>query len=1149
MIKKRLITLLLTMAMLLSSVSACLLGVSAATAGILNAGDAEFKASDTDVIEYLKGDAEKGYNFRVTAVATAQLVTKVKYPISKATFDLSLETTGAGSYGFFGISKDGAVQSNPTLIDSGNVNFIYEKVGTAGNALTISVINGTEKVNIATVQPVGGDTFKNPVINVSFVKKNFHWYLAVNGIVCNNIADNADKAQLDKYLGSDFFDKNSEGYFRFGINAVSAEQNTIYFKPLTTFANDWQVTANESFVYTSGSKKYEWRGQGITGSTVQSKIPVAATGTREAGHIIDFTGTDGWAQSSVGFDIQTTTFEFSPIFAEGHNKKFTAYLGFTANTALLKDHSPKPNDLVEIELTFNNRGINYKLITNTQSDLATPSMTDAVSICDAKIYNTETNYKDKLVGISFVNEKGADNKQHWYLKLSVNGSSYVCKADTAAGDVYYQFDNMVDGNVYLRIGTSEKVTHSIKMYCEVSDWNSGEKNNLSADDIAKINSIQQKINALNTAPDESNYKAVEKACEEIRSEMAEASQKVLDNIETQRLTDAEAAVTKLKALYEVGDWYVKDAVTVYSGDKWIDYSFAAKSGESVIATTSADYDITKYSLYWKGIYVPSAWFAFGLTTDMQSGLLPSSGDETVAFILTPSANALVVQYWDPVKRVAEYIGEKNEAGSYPDSVYSDFEYYNRSRQHTFTVVKLEDGHWYIKIDERIFNGKHFNTLDTYMDAHANNTKIRFAGYNGLGDCTVNIKDPTVDDTVVPDELKAEVKAFEDKVTALGGVAEVNSDNLTEKENRVNTLLAEYEALESKIKKYVSNKSELDAIKNRIEMLKQAASYGDWYPSKDNIKYDPKDEDGYYRFDDCLGTNGAYATTTKTYDITKNAIEWASLSIQHGSWFAISFTSDYTKEPLSSEVSDKITFICTMSNSDIVVQYWDNAKRQAIELQDLLFGNAMYSGFDIFNPDKSHTYGMTKGSDGHWYLYIDNVLFDGKFYETIDNFMEQYGKSAYMTFGAYKGFGGCYVRIVESEYSDGSVNIDYGDSVGTLTEAQKYLQLLEENYVKIWENDKATAEMAFKAWSKLDYRSQLDVEAVLMDDYYMWDIHDLVVTYAPELYVTSIDGSLPVTDVPQTGDIRTSRAIAAGICLMLSAASLAALIYYRKRTAE
>lgn len=1150
MTKKSLITLLLTLAILLSSVSACLIGVSAVTAGTITAGDATFKASDADIIEYLKGDAEKGYYFRVTSAATAQLVTEAKYPISKLTFDLNLGVSGVGSYGFFGISKDGSIQSNPTLTDSNNINFIYTVVGSSGDAVNIAIVKDGTTVNIARIQFVGSDRFLKPsVVNISFVKKGSHWYLALNGNVCNNIEENAEAAQLDKYFGSEFFDKNREGYFRFGINTVSDEQNTMYFKPLTAFANDWQVTANETFAYEYNGKTYEWRGQGITGTTVQSKIPEIATGTREAGHIIDFTGTDGWAQSSVGFDLKTTTFEFSPIVASNFKDEFSTYLAFTADTALLKDHSAKPGDMVEFLITSASNAVTANVITNTEACSVEPTVASKTALATRKnLNNTSSNYKSNLVKISFVEEKGPDSNNHWYMKVTIGTKTTVYKGKNEASDVYLRFDDIIERRVYFRMGTTEKTNSSLKLYCKASEWpENGGINDLSEEERNKINDIQLRINALPT-PTKDNYKSVEATVTQILADIDALSSVAKEFVEVTRINDVKREITALKALYECGDWYVKNGDVAYSGDKWIDYSFASKTDGSVIATTSADYDITKYSLYWKGIYVPNAWFSFGLTTDMQSELLPKSGDETVAFILTPSANALIIQYWDPIKRVAEYIGEADGEGKYPDSVFNEFEYYNRSKQHTFTVVKLEDGHWYIKIDDRIFNGKYFDTLDAYMEAHAKSSKIRFAGYTGLGDCSVNIKDPTVDDTVVPDELKAEVKAFEDKITALGGVSSVNSDNLSEKEKRVNELLAEYEALESKIKKYVSNKHLLDAVKNRIAMIKQASSYGDWYPTKENVTYDPKDQDGYYRFDNCLNTDGAYATTTKAYDITKNAFEWTSLSINHGSWFAISFTSDYTKEPLSATVSDKITFICTMSNSDIVVQYWDNAKRLAVELQDPLFGNAMYSGFDIFNPDKSHTYGMTKGSDGHWYLYIDNVLFDGKFYDTIDNFMENYGESSYVTFGAYKGFGGCFVRIVESEYSDGSVEIDSGDIKGNLTEAQKYLQLLEENYVKIWENDKSTAEMAFNAWSKLDYRAQLEVEAVLMDDYYMWDIHDLVATYAPELYVTSVDGSLPVT-VPQTGDSRTSRAVAAGICLMLSAVSLAALICYRKRTAE
>lgn len=1094
--KKRICTLVLAFVMIVSAASACFIGVVATGTEKLQASDTEFMINDAglDITSLVSGNKTEGYRFKVTGVGRPQLVTEDKYPIAKSTFDVQLGYSG-NSYGFFGISKNREILNNPRETDENNLNFVYI-LGNGGQALHIYVIpKGGQSIEIARISPVGSDAYWRPsVVNVAFVTKGGHWYLAVNGAACNNVEANFEHAQLDKYFGSEFFDNAEEAYFRFGINTVVPTGNDMYFKALTTYANDWQSTAVNTYAFTYSGIVREYRGQGITAQTVFSNTPSAAVGSREEGHVIDFTGTDGYAQTAVGFDLKTTTFEVAPIVDENYKEHLWYYLGFTANPSVLKDHSAKPDETIEFNLAsvYNDNYTAGWVITNTNDTAAKPTKLELGRTGQWRTHRTEQTYKTQPMTISFVKEKGADNQLHWYMQTTVSGQKITVKSSKSATDAYLRFDDIIDRKVYFRMGTYDKVNYSFKMYCKASSWTSDDgMESLTPEEKEKLASIEERIAALPEVT-AGNYKQVEAELVSLRAEIDTLSVTAKDYVSIQDIVALEKEISALKALYECGDWYIKDGLTTYSGDKWINYKFenAINAGQSVVATTSADYDITKYSLYWKGINVPGGtWFLFGLTNDMQSTLLPSNFDNSVNFILTPSNNALVVQFWDASAKKALYIGEADI------SRFEAFEYYNKTKSHLFTVVK-QNGHWYIKIDDVVFDGQHFDALDNYMEQYATATKIRFAGYAGLGECEANIIDPTVDDSIVPDELAADVKAFDDKVTALGGIEAIDDKNFADMKNKIGELLAEYEALPSRIKKYVSTKDTLDTMLKRLELMEQAKGLGEWKTSLEALTY-AKNDNGSYDFASVLNQGFGYAATTKPYDFTAMGLEWKGVKVPSGTWFCFGLTSDYNLTPLEGNSKQSLIFILTPRNSDIVVQYWDGDARKAVPLAELT--NAVYSGFNLFNLELTHTYGMMKAKDGHWYLYIDNQLFDGKYYESIDKFMETYGKSAYVSFGAYKGADACNVNITESEYSDGSIVVDATNVKGVLSAAQQYLQLLEENYVEVWEYNARTTAAVFAVWDKLDYRTKLEVEAVLMDDDYMWEIHDIVATYAPELY--------------------------------------------------
>ena len=45
-------------------------------------------------------------------------------------------------------------------------------------------------------------------------------------------------------------------------------------------------------------------------------------------------------------------------------------------------------------------------------------------------------------------------------------------------------------------------------------------------------------------------------------------------------------------------------------------------------------------------------------------------------------------------------------------------------------------------------------------------------------------------------------------------------------------------------------------------------------------------------------------------------------------------------------------------------------------------NSKFTGFEYYNREKTHAFGFSKGNDGHWYLYVDNKLFNDNPIEAI-----------------------------------------------------------------------------------------------------------------------------------------------------------------------
>jgi len=420
----------------------------------------------------ITGDNVNGYTIEVTGTGLTRVMTRKTYPMKNLSFDFGYQRTDLGlGYGEFGITTSDDIDTAPAETDKNTLTFRYYAASGANNKqlLNIYVVweNNTPKLigsfDYATYRP--GDEYRNTNIsNFQFVlDKEGHLRLAVDGNLCTN----SDYSKLNIMFDTNNFINNKKVHIFVGGYHASGT-GTAYFKQLSSLNKDgaWESRAVDSYIYKDSNEQiYEQRCGGNTSLTAHSAIPAKAEATSGDGYIVDFTGTNGYAQTTDGFDLRTTIFKVTPITYSGDSNNLWYYLGFTVNPSEFQYHSNKPSDTVEFRFA-GSAGKTYGWLTKssviTSSELTLGSLFDY----DARCYVGEV-YDENPLSITFVQDRGADGKLHWYMKISVSGNDRTIKADNADDDLYYQFDSLIDVPVYLRIGTDTMKSNTFKMYCDI----------------------------------------------------------------------------------------------------------------------------------------------------------------------------------------------------------------------------------------------------------------------------------------------------------------------------------------------------------------------------------------------------------------------------------------------------------------------------------------------------------------------------------------------------------------------------------------------------------------------------------------------------------------------------------------------------------
>ena len=447
----------------------CLLSVMPAVSGETNA------VTDFTVDEAHKsttavsGDAESGYTFTLSGSGTTHIMTAQSYPLATLSFDFGYKYSG-NQFGVFGVSLTGDVNAIENVSNENTLVFFY-RVSGAQCHIYLRHSDGEKEIAVFTEADRPGDGYWSPnVSNFSFVRDGEHWFLALDGHLCNNVEENTEYSYLESVLGNSIFDNNDSVYLHVG----GYNSGTVYFKQLSVTSEDgaWETRAVDSFQYSYGGAVREYRGQGYTAGTLHSAVPTAAVGSKTDGHVIDFSDTDGYAQSTEGFDLKNTAFQIAPITYDGNTANLWYYLGFTANPSVIQYHSSKPSDTIEFRAAsvYGNNYTGGWIVTNSSGCLATPTNISLGKLFSWKTHRYEDTYSNAYMTVSFVQEKGADGALHWYMKTVCSGDTIIVKSTDTETDKYLQFDSIIDKPVYFRIGTDGKNTDSsFKMYCKAVD--------------------------------------------------------------------------------------------------------------------------------------------------------------------------------------------------------------------------------------------------------------------------------------------------------------------------------------------------------------------------------------------------------------------------------------------------------------------------------------------------------------------------------------------------------------------------------------------------------------------------------------------------------------------------------------------------------
>jgi len=188
------------------------------------------------------------------------------------------------------------------------------------------------------------------------------------------------------------------------------------------------------------------------------------------------------------------------------------------------------------------------------------------------------------------------------------------------------------------------------------------------------------------------------------------SQKDMSAADYSKLVITETRIANL-----TGDWYVNDSSVTYTGNKNDGWEFTGTTGAgaSAWATTTGTYDVSENVFTWgRPVPLGGDWLMFGIVNSETIGAFPTTA-EGVLFILRPQGSSLRVSVW-----------------------YNNLEYlldnisnFNYDGVHNFSMVEQEN-HWYLKIDNYIFNNENFAFLDNFMTNNSQSARYRIGSWNG-----------------------------------------------------------------------------------------------------------------------------------------------------------------------------------------------------------------------------------------------------------------------------------------------------------------------------------------------------------------------------------------------------------------------------------
>lgn len=434
----------------------------------------------------INGNAADGFKLSLSGDGRQRAVYSVPQALGSLSFDFGYSYSG-NLYGEFGITKKADINGLTTVSDGNNLIFFYRVSGgkmlvnirrSGYKELTIGEFSATELRGYA-------GYYGNNVASFGFAKKDGHWYLTVDGMLCNNVPENAVHAQLDTILGKTAFEKNDTAYIYVG----GYKTGSMYFKPTSLCNSDksWISRSDDSYLYTLNGKKCELRGHGNTEETLHYSLPAGAA-SENGGCIADFSGTNGYIQSATAVPLKNLKLEFS-VGAENASAANTAYyLAFTSNPQELKDHSEKPSDTVEFKME-SRAGKGFTMgsaVKNTSLYSASPELLSLGRAINAESAFACDSYTESTVTVDFTQAVGADGETHWYMRT---GGDTVIKSSNAENDKYLRFDELAE-SAYVRIGTYTAVSGDFRVYCRLDGAEKSYTDSVSYTQECKLEAIK-----------------------------------------------------------------------------------------------------------------------------------------------------------------------------------------------------------------------------------------------------------------------------------------------------------------------------------------------------------------------------------------------------------------------------------------------------------------------------------------------------------------------------------------------------------------------------------------------------------------------------------------------------------------------------------